>query len=109
MKVTVYSNELIIGEANLQIVDENMGCISGDFIPSNNYYGFIQEAVWEFWATSKPDYQKWFALNFQVKLSDGYTLNPEGGYSINDIKELPNEPITIDSIGLSPHTIALFK
>jgi hypothetical protein len=109
MNATVYSNELIIGEANLQIVDENMGCISGNFIPSNNYYGLIQEAVWEFWATPKPNYLKWHALNLHVKISDGNILNPEGGYSINDLKELPDEPITIDIIGLHSDTIALFK
>lgn len=109
MKATVYSNELIIGEVNLQMVDENMGCISGNFIPTINYYDFIQETVWEFWETPKPNYQKWYALNFQVKLSNGHILKPEGGYSINDLKELPNEPITIDIMGLPSDIIILFK
>lgn len=109
MKATVYSNNLIIGEANLLIIDESMGRISDSFIPINNYYDFIQKAVWEFWETPKPDYPKWYALNFQVRLNDNHILKPEGGYSINDLKELPDEPITIDIIGLPSDTIALFK
>lgn len=48
-------------------------------------------------------------LNFQVKLSNGHILKPEGGYSINDLKELPNEPITIDIMGLPSDIIILFK
>ena len=85
-----------------------MGCVYGDIIPTETYYKTIQKSVWEFWATNKPDYKKWFSLRLNVQLENGYFLFPAGGYTIDDMQELPNEPKRIDIAGLDRHIIEDF-
>jgi hypothetical protein len=101
MNATIYSHRTIIGTAELQVGDESMGCVFGQFMPNDNYYKDIQKFVWEFWATNKPDYERWFSLRFNARLDNGYFLFPCGGYTIDDIPELPNEPKRIDIAGLN--------
>lgn len=108
MKAKVFSHEQLIGTADLQVGDESMGCVFGEFLPTKNYYNGIQEAVWEFWKTKKPDYQKWNALRFNVQLDNGYFLFACGGFTFDDVQELTNEPKRIDIAGLYRHVIEDF-
>ncbi len=101
MNATIYSHRTIIGTAELQVGDESMGCVFGQFIPNDNYYKDIQKFVWEFWANNKPDYERWFSLRFNARLDNGYFLFPCGGYTIDDIPDLPSEPKRIDIAGVN--------
>lgn len=108
MTANIYSNNLLIGHSDLKVGDENMGCVFGEFIPTDYYYKYIQQSVWEFGSTNKPDYNKWHALNFNVQLENGYFLCPLGGYTFEDVKEYPNESKRIDIAGLHRHVIEDF-
>lgn len=68
MTASVYSNTTLIGHTDLQVGDESMGCVFGNFIPTNNYDKFVQKSVWNFWGTSKTDYKKWHSLNERIAL-----------------------------------------
>jgi hypothetical protein len=100
MNATIYSHKIIIGTADLQVGDDIMGCIFGQFIPNNNYFKYIQKFVWEFWGTNKPNYNKWYSLRFNVQLDNGFFLFPEGGYTFTDSPNFPNEPKRIDIAGI---------
>lgn len=100
MKAKIFSHRQLIGTTVLQVGDESMGGIFGEFTPTEIYFDKIQKYVWEFWQTNKPDYQKWYSLRLNVQLENGVFLFPQGGYTIEDIKELPNEPTRIDIAGV---------
>lgn len=100
MKAKIFSHTQLIGTTDLQVGDETMGGIFGEFVPTALYFDSIQKQVWGFWQTNKPDYQKWYALRLNVQLENGIFLFPQGGYTIEDIKELPNEPKRIDLVGV---------
>jgi len=99
VKAKIFSHRQLIGTTELQ-VGEAMGGISGTFIPTEIYFDKIQKVVWEFWQTNKPDYKKWHSLRLNVQLENGIFLFPQGGYTIDDRKELPNEPKQIDIVGV---------
>lgn len=100
MKANVFSHKRLIGTTELQVGDENMGGIYGSFVPTEYYFDKVQKSVWEFWQTNKPDYRKWYSLRLNLQLENGVFLFPQGGYTIDDIKELPDEPKRIDIIGV---------
>lgn len=85
-----------------------MGCVFGDFMPTENYYSNVQKLVWSFNSTNKPDYTKWKALNINVQLENGYFLHPAGGYTFDDIEAYSNETIRINVAGLFGHVIEDF-
>ena len=103
MKAKVYSHKELIGTTELKVGDEAMGCVYGEFTPTEIYFKTIQKSVWEFWRTNKPNYKKWHSLRLNVQLENGYFLFPIGGYTINDVQALPNEPKRIDIAGLDRH------
>ena len=100
MKAKIFSHRQLIGTTVLQVGDESMGGIFGEFTPTELYFDKIQNSVWEFWETNKPDYNKWNSLRLNVQLENGIFLFPQGGYTIDDIKELPDEPKRIDIAGI---------
>jgi hypothetical protein len=100
MTATIYSHKTIIGTTELQIGDEGMGGVFGQFVPNENYYKDIQKYVWDFWATNKPDYEKWYSLRFNAQLDNGFFLFPCGGYTFDDSPDLPDEPKRIDIAGI---------
>ena len=100
MNATIYSHKTIIGTAELQIGDGGMGNVFGKFVPNENYYKDIQKYVWEFWKTNKPNYKKWYSLRFNAQLDNGFFLFPHGGYTFDDLPELPDEPKRIDIVGI---------
>ena len=108
MKAKIFSHRQLIGTTDLKVGDETMGCVFGDFLPTDEYYENIQKTVWDFWKTNKPDYEKWYSLRLNVQLENGLFLFPEGGYTIDDFKELPNEPKRIDIVGLDRKIIEDF-
>ena len=109
MKATIYSHKTIIGTAELQIGDESMGGVFGQFIPSDNYYNDIQKYVWEFWATNKPDYEKWHSFRFNAQLENGFFLFPYGGYTFEDSPDFPDEQKRIDIAGIDINLLSFSK
>ena len=108
VKAKIFSHKELIGTTELTVGDEGMGCVYGDFIPTETYYNTIQKSVWAIWATNKPDYKKWHSLRLNAQLENGYFLFPAGGYTIDDIQTLPNEPKRIDIAGLDRHILEDF-
>lgn len=108
MKAKIYSLRQLIGTTDLQIGDETMGCVFGNFVPTDAYLKSIQKCVWEFWATNEPDNKKWHSLRFNVQLDNGYFLYPVGGYTFDDSPDFPDEPKRIDIAGLDRHVIEDF-
>ncbi|WP_316789615.1 hypothetical protein [Pedobacter frigoris] len=74
MKAQVFSHDKLIGTTELYLGDESMGCLYGNFIPTENYYKYILRTVWDFWSKTKPDYDRWAAMKFNVQLDNGYFL-----------------------------------
>lgn len=108
MQASVYCNSQLIGMVDLGIGDESMGCIFGDLKPTDLYYKNVQKHVWEFWSSCKPDYQRWQSLRLNVQLENGYFLHPVGGYTIDDVPELPSELKRIDIVGVNRQLIENF-
>jgi hypothetical protein len=96
---------MLIGHTELKAGDISMGGVYGEFIPNDNYFKYIQKYVWDFWTAKNPDNKIWDSLRFTVQLENGFYLHPVGGYTFDNIREMPNEPIRIDIAGLSPQII----
>jgi hypothetical protein len=108
VKAKVFSHRHLIGTTELQVGDETMGGIYGNFVPTEYYFDKIQKLVWEFWKTNSPDYKKWYSLLLNVQLENGLFLFPKGGYTIDDVIELPNEPKRIDIVGVNSKVLQDF-
>ena len=105
MNAQIFSHEKLIGTAEIQVGDENMGHVYGNLSPTENYYNYVQPAVWEFWASNKPDYIKWGSLKFNVQLDNGCFLFAAGGLTFDDLKESQAEKIRIDIAGVDRYII----
>ena len=108
MKAKIYSHNLLIGTSELQIGDESMGCVFGEFLPNEHYFKNVQKYVWEFWKTNKPNYEKWNSLRFNVQLENGYFVYAVGGYTFDDSPDFPDEQKRIDIAGIDRHVIEYF-
>ncbi|GAB3638375.1 hypothetical protein GCM10027422_39650 [Hymenobacter arcticus] len=108
MRAAIYSNQHLIGFADLQPGDEAMGGVYGEFAPTTKYYNEVQQTVWEFNASPSPDYAKWHALALNAQLENGYFLFPMGGYTIDDAAELPDEPKRIYLAGIAAEILQDF-
>jgi hypothetical protein len=105
MKAFIYSHQHFIGEANLAPGDVSMGHVYGIF-ESNEYYFFsIQKSVQQLNGNIKTNYNSWLSLELNIQLENGYFLHPAGGCTINDWEDCPDDPITIDIMGLDHSTI----
>ena len=112
MKGLFYSNQMFIGELDYSNEVRNkteigMEGICGYFSPNENY-DLIRDEVQEWndsqWNNSqKRDWSKWYSLNFNVQLENGYFLLPEGGYEIYDYKDFPEEPLQVITAGIHSH------
>jgi len=107
MKAQIFSHEKYIGITELQLGDESMGCLYGEFIPNENYHKYVQKTVWNFWTESKPDYNKWNAMKFNIQLNNGYFIST-AGITFDDIQELQQEPKRINIAGVDRHVIEDF-
>jgi hypothetical protein len=108
VKANIYSHRQLIGSTDLKVGDETMGGVFGDFIPTEEYFKSVQKSVWDFWQTSKPDYEKWYSLRLNIQLENGIFLFPQGGYTIDDIRELPEKSKRIDIAGIDNNIIKDF-
>jgi hypothetical protein len=108
MKAKIFSKEANIGTSELQLGDESMGALFGDFLPNANYYSSVQKQVHKFWSTSKPNHQTLLSLNINVHLENGYFLFPYGGVTFGDTVASNGEPIQIDIAGVDRHVIEDF-
>ncbi len=108
MKAKVFSHRQLIGTTELQVGDETLGGVFGNFVPTEYYFDKIQKSVWEFWQTNKPDYKKWYSLRLNVQIENGLFLFPQGGYTIDDKIEFPNEPKRIDIVGVDSKVLQDF-
>jgi hypothetical protein len=108
VKAKIYSHNLLIGTSELQIGDESMGCVFGEFLPNEHYFKNVQKYVWEFWKTNKPNYEKWNSLRFNVQLENGYFVYAVGGYTFDDSPDFPDEQKRIDIAGIDRHVIEYF-
>jgi len=104
-----YSNKILIGELDYAFELQSgkthvgMGGICGDFLPSENY-NLIKKEVQDWNSLTlndhfKRDWSKWYSLNFNVQLENGYWLFPEGGYEIQDFREFPEDPLQVRTAG----------
>jgi hypothetical protein len=105
MKASIYSHQILIGSAFLNIGDENMGHLIGEFIPTEEYYKGIQESVWKVDAGRKLDVEKWKSLRLNVQLKNGYFLFPAGGLTIDDSPQFPNESKKINMAGIDSEVL----
>ncbi len=108
MRASIYSNQHLIGHADLQPGDEAMGSVYGELIPTAEYYSKVQKAVWEFNTILSPNYTKWHALALNAQLENGYFLFPVGGYGIDDAVEFPDEPKRIYLTGVAAEILQDF-
>lgn len=108
MKTSIYSGQYVIGYADLQAGDVAMGGIYGEFIPTAEYYGRVQQTVWEFVASASPNYEKCYALLLNAQLENGYFLFPLGGYEIIDSPDFPHAPKQIYLTGIAAGIIEDF-
>lgn len=108
MRAEIFSHEKLIGTTELSLGDESMGCLYGSFSPTENYNKHVKKAIQEFWSTNKTDYAKWKSLEINVQLENGYFIFATGGFTIDDIHELPDEPKRIDIMGIDRHVIEDF-
>jgi len=108
LEAKIFSNTILIGTAQLYITDESMGIISGEFLPAENYYSFVQKAVWEHFFSAKPCYDQWLSLNINAQLSNGYFLYAAGGYDFEDSPDFPDESFYINIAGVDRHVLEDF-
>jgi len=108
LKAQIFSHEKLIGTTKLQVGDESMGHVYGEFFPTEIYYNDIQQAVWEFWVSNKPDYSKWDSFKWNVQLDNGCFISAMGGFEFGDFQEFPDEPKRIDIAGIDRYIIQDF-
>lgn len=105
MKANIYAHQQIIGIAELQITDESMGVVAGNFLPTEHYDN-IKKVIWEFHdLDSKTGYNDLNNLRLNAQLENELFLFPLGGFLINDIEALPNEIKTFEAVGIYRHII----
>ncbi|RZK34527.1 MAG: hypothetical protein EOO90_30665 [Pedobacter sp.] len=104
MKCLIIIDEIQIGEATLEVIDESMGAIGGIFAPSLAYQNFqhlIQGQCVQKGISNINDF------NYKLKTVDGEILIPNGGIGITDMNGI-NE-IYVESAGLNFSQIEKFK
>jgi hypothetical protein len=111
MKCYLYSNEELVGWADLNNTDPPMGLASGPFYP-NDSYRKIQPVIREYHlydgTLGEVDGQKRMeaqakidALRLSVVTEDREVLDPAGGVHIADFsEELDEDPYQLDVLGL---------
>lgn len=95
MKGFLYIDAYLVGEIDFRVIDESMGVIGGNMIPTSVYRKY-QDLVRECFEIN--GVCNGFDFNFRVLLEDGIELIPEGGICITDSKEFGE--ILVDCAGL---------
>jgi hypothetical protein len=91
----LYIDNDLIGTISFKIIDEGMGAIGGELIPSDLYGKYKKQiqALCEKYGIANIEH-----LNFKIILENGTTLNPEGGIGVTDIPQF--EEIEVEAPGL---------
>jgi hypothetical protein len=95
MKGKVFIDDDEIGSADFKVIDESMGGIQGELIPTENYKKYkkqIQELFDKKGIANVEDF------NFKIVLADKIISDPEGGIGITDSSEF--DEILVESAGL---------
>lgn len=108
MLANVYSAKNLIGQADLQPGDITMGGVYGQFIPNEHYFSGVREVVQLFNSDRKKGYTQWQELQLNVQLENGYFLHPLGGYTFDDLEELPEGPVSLEIAGVDTRIIEDF-
>ncbi|QPH38934.1 hypothetical protein [Pedobacter endophyticus] len=97
-------DEIAIGEANLQVIDEAMGVIGGRFVPfhADQKFQHVIQVQCEMKRVSNIN-----DFNYKIRTGDNVDLHPSGGVGITDLKGI-NE-IYIESAGINLKQIKIFK
>lgn len=85
--------------------DISMGCVQGIFEPNEYYIFSVQKTVHKLNNHQETHHLSWQQLKLSIQLENGYFLHPAGGCVINDLEALPDEPISIDIMGLDHYII----
>ncbi|MCR1795691.1 hypothetical protein [Leptospira sp. id769339] len=103
MKANVFSHTQLIGTANLEVCDESMGCICGEFYPTDIYLGEIQTYAISIQETGKLNDEKWNSFRINIQLENGYFIPSSVGVLIQDFDKSLSSPKTIDIVRLDRH------
>ena len=95
----------LIGTSELKITDENMGVVSGKFIPNENYKE-IRKTIWKFHNSNSVDrFGEMKRLRINCQLENEVFLYPMGGFLITDLEKLKNEDLEFEAAGNYRHVI----
>lgn len=98
----LYIDDLKVGEANFQVIDQSMGAIGGQLTPNSTYEVYrtkIQELCEKKGIANIEDFK------FKIILDNEITIHPEGGIGVTNITEF--EEIYVESVGISSNVIAM--
>ena len=104
MKCFIYIDAVKIGGADLSVIDESMGVIGGEFIPSgayNKFQSLIQDQCEHKGISNLSDF------NYRIAIANHIDLNPEGGIGITDLRDF--DEIYIECAGLNGDQLMEFK
>lgn len=100
MKCFLYIDNELIGTVDFKVIDESMGVISGDLVPSNNYRKFQIEVQQHFEAKGIANAED---FKFRITLADGTEIKSEGGIGIVDSGNVDEVIVEAAGVNLSMH------
>lgn len=95
MKCFIYIDNNKIGKVDFEIIDETMGAISGDLIPTDNYEKYQPTIRQHFELKGISNVED---FNYRITLENGTELNPSGGIGVIDSAEFGE--LKVESAGL---------
>ncbi|MGX9987589.1 hypothetical protein [Soonwooa purpurea] len=95
MNAKLLIDDDIIGIINLEILDEFMGVLSGELIPTEIYKNYQNEIHKHF---EQKGISNIIDFNYRIRLENGYELRPEGGIGIIHSREF-SEEIIVETAG----------
>ena len=98
MKAFLYIGNDKIGEVNLSIIDQSMGCIGGDLIANENYIKY-QPTIQQHYENQGISNIENF--NFKILLEDNTELVPQGGIGVTDSSEFNEIYVEVAGLDLS--------
>lgn len=104
MKCLIFIDEIQIGEAILEVIDETMGAIGGIFVPSLAYKNF-QPSIQD--QCDQKGISNINHFNYKLRTADGEDLITDGGIGITDVNGITE--IYVESAGLNLNQIEKFK
>ncbi|MET7000816.1 hypothetical protein [Chitinophaga defluvii] len=103
MNATLFSNNIPLGTILLKVEDESMNVVGGILRPNEHYLGM--QPI--FRRANGLFTDELIALNLVVQLENRCYLIPEGGLSIYDLVEFPDE-ISLSVVAIQRHAMDVF-